>query len=243
MKILISMLTILTLAGSLTACSAKTISGETAPAAESSAGESSTESSGSDAAADHSDAALGNWVMRDEDTSSEQVYVSKTEAYSVESFDLTATFSFDENRDFLFKGIPAAKTDYTLKDGVFVFIAKDQIALKMEKTDGSDDEFGEYRILDCEFRKKLQETLANPEQDYDWVNAEEDRLMLKFSENETVLLVSDRIDGFELKPDVIITDIDGDGVKKETPYKVEGDTLTLYPAENEEVILIRKTGS
>ena len=159
MKILISMLTILTLAGSLTACSAKTISGETAPAAESSA-ESSTESSGSDAAADHSDAALGTWVMRDEDTSSEQVYVSKTEAYSVESFDLTATFSFDENRNFLFKGIPAAKTDYTFKDGVFVFIAKDQIALKMEKTDGSDDVFGEYRILDCEFRKKLQETPA-----------------------------------------------------------------------------------
>lgn len=111
------------------------------------------DSSGSDAAADHSDAALGTWVMRDEDTSSEQVYVSKTEGYSVESFDLTATFSFDENRNFLFKGIPAAKTDYTLKDGVFVFIAKDQIALKMEKTDGSDDEFGEYRILDCEFRE------------------------------------------------------------------------------------------
>lgn len=133
MKNMITAIMVLTLAGSLTACSAKTISGETAPAAESSAGESSMDSSGSDAAADHSDAALGTWVMRDEDTSSEQVYVSKTEGYSVESFDLTATFSFDENRNFLFKGIPAAKTDYTLKDGVFVFIAKDQIALKMEK--------------------------------------------------------------------------------------------------------------
>lgn len=50
---------VLTLAGSLTACSAKTISGETAPAAESSVEESSMDSSGSDAAADHSDAVLG----------------------------------------------------------------------------------------------------------------------------------------------------------------------------------------
>lgn len=59
MKKIITAIMVLTLAGSLTACSAKTISGETAPAAESSAGESSMDSSGSDAAADHSDAVLG----------------------------------------------------------------------------------------------------------------------------------------------------------------------------------------
>ena len=252
MKACIAMLAALTLTGLLAGCAAKEPPQPAGSSAESSTeqtartentAESSVLTEADSAAADDFADVLGTWIVQDENPPSEYVFAGKNEAYCKTGLDVTDTFHFDENRRFISKDIPIPEDDIFFAGGVFVFTYKDHTALEMEKTDGSDHVFGEYRLTGGEYMEKLLAKLRDPEDDREWVEFETDRITLEFSENETVLFLADRIDGFELKPDVMITDLDGDGNTKETPYQIAGDTMTLRPAENEEVILIRKTGS
>ncbi|MBO4876802.1 MAG: hypothetical protein J5501_02210 [Ruminococcus sp.] len=184
--------------------------------------------------------AIGTWIMHDTDTDTdtELLIESDNAAYMRVTLDITDHFCFDKDRNFISKGQTIPADRYEMKNGRFSYVYKDKPALKMRKTDGVDDVLGEYLLTACQYKDKVKETLDTDE--ISGIDIVDDRITVIAEENRTSLLLLDEIDSFELKDDVMVTDIYADGTLLESPYEVDGDTMTITNSVGEKNTYQRK---
>ena len=107
----------------------------------------------------------------------------------------------------------------------------------MKKTDNSDDVFGEYLLLSGEFKKKAASAISeNSEHGF---RPTKDKLTVTTSENQTLLSYYDRIDGFKVKENTMITSFDGGDTLYELAYTADGDTLSFTNSDGAELVFRR----
>ena len=225
------------IAASVTACASgtppaesslpETAASETETAAETeAAAETETQ------AVDQMSAAIGTWIIEFNGEQYEQIIAGRNEAYLGMTLDVTRDFYFDKDRNIICNGKTFTADDYSFENGVFLLSKNGKSIIEMEKTEAPGELLGEYRLTGGEY----MDMFSKEESGLDLV---EGSIIITASEGKTLFYALQVLGGFELKEDTIVVLIDGDGMK-ETPYRIEGDTMILTQREGEEVVLTRK---
>ena len=186
-----------------------------------------------EAAPDNMEAAIGSWIVPEEEQESLLVIESKDKAYYLISRNHNEAFYFDEEQNFISRGTTFTKEDYSFDGSVFSVSYNGKCIVEMKKTDGIADIFGEYLLTGGQYL----DLYAKDEGFVQSSDLENIRLTIKA--NDTVVTAPMIINGFELRQDTMIQ-IMKDGEPLESPYRIEGDTLIITTSEGVERQLIRK---
>lgn len=177
--------------------------------------------------------AISTWILQPESYDTEFVIASENEAYYIISMNETEAFYFNKEKDFISKGKTFTNEDYSFENGLFSVSYNGKAIVEMKKTDGIDDIFGEYLLTGGQYLDLYAED-EDFEQAFDM-----DNIKLNIQENETTVFTSLHLKGFELKNDSMIQEM-MNGELLESPYRIEGDVMTITTTEGKESTLIRK---
>lgn len=236
MKVILLCITLMT-AASMTACSFSFSAADSEPEAavptETAPEIAAEESSTADEA--QLSAAFGKWESEpDEDgLRTAMIIRGKNEVYHSSSL-LEEDMYFDENRNLWLENIkftsdPYDKQKYEFADGILSVKYNGKYAVVMEKTDDSEDVFGEYTITGGQYLNQYYAVFADGYIDH---------LTASMSENRTVISIIHKEERFELTADHITRIIDGE-VHEGASYRIEGDKMIMMSKDGEEKILTR----
>ena len=224
MKNMITAIMVLTFAGSLTACSAKSVSGETAPAAESSAGESSI-------ASDDVKAVLGKWDFEYNGDQWVYDFRSDHEAYIFFTGEYDDMY-FSPDRSFTLNGKTFSEDDYEFENGKFTLLFEGKSAIEMEKTGHPDDLYGEYLLTGGKYKGRF----FKEDDDNEFAI---ENVFFTMNDDHTDIAVQYVQPGFELKPGKISIQVPGTE-RRESSYEIDGDTLVITNSSNQKLTFTRK---
>lgn len=227
MKKQFAFLTILMTAASLTACAAKTPADQSAPIpAETAAVTAAADHSEPEAGSDHGDwlsKACGTWIIDMDGDQCELRIESSDEAYFRLTIDATHDFYFDADESFHCSGNTVPKDGYSFENGKFAFSHNGRSILEMEKLDGSDSIFGEFKL-----------TGGSYQEIYEGSDTVIDSIVMTVKEDETLATADQVLTLFALTADTITMNPGSTDEAKTAPYVIEDDTLKINPGtENE----------
>lgn len=229
MKTVIAMLMALTLTGVVTACTAKAVSEDTHSAAESAA-ESQTVSAAPDD--DALQAVLGKWECEINGDPWVFEYVSATEAHMLLTTEYD-TMYFSSDRSFTLNGKTFAPDEYEFENGKFTLLFDGKSAVEMEKTDDSDELFGEYRLTGGKFRGRF----FNEENNDGDCKIEDVRFAM--DDSGTLIMVQYIQPDFELTADTVSIQVPGQE-RRVSSYEIDGDTMTITNSAGSQIEFTRK---
>lgn len=140
-------------------------------------------------------------------------------------------FYFDEEKNFVFPGATFSADDYDFDGQTFVLHGMSENDITMEKIDGSEDLFGEYRWVSG----GLYDFVCA------WAAGGDAPLFMNCAEGSTTLYLDMDMEGFSLTDDTIT--IDGGAFGENTllkpiinaPYTVDGDVMIVTNSDGEKL--------
>lgn len=149
--------------------------------------------------------------------------------------DMADRIYFDEEKNFVFPGMTFSADDYDFDGKTFVLHGMSENDLTMEKIDGSEDLFGEYRWISGELYSFVST----------WAADSDAPLFMNCAEGSTTLYLDMDMEGFSLTDDTIT--IDGGAFGENTlfkpiinaPYTVDGDVMIVTNSDGEELKFTR----
>lgn len=193
--------------------------------------------------------ALGKWKpVADEENSEDLenvVFDIQSEDKATISMvqDMSEDIYFDDKKSFFFTGMEFGDDNYDFDGKTFVLHAFSENDLTMEKIDGSDDLFGEYKWINGDAYDAMAQGFGDSASE-DGVDADFENtceMYMTCGEGSTSLEIRFKLDDFKLTDDTISISsaIFGEDSLENAPYTIDGDTMTLTNAKGKDVQLKR----
>ncbi|MBR3760688.1 MAG: hypothetical protein IKK47_06850 [Ruminococcus sp.] len=186
--------------------------------------------------------AVGRWVPVEKEDTIFDIH-SEDEAYICAVQDLSDDLYFEDD-NFVFSGMEFSGDNYDFDGETFVLHAFSDNDLTMEKTDGSEELYGEFQWISGDLYDDIVRdfTEASVTDGYD-ITGDNIKTFMICNDEGTSLEIRIGVSDFELTDETITISgsIFGGEELRDAEYTVDGDKMIIINAQSEEIELERIT--